>query len=103
MVEKTLLNFLDIYFQVAHHEQYQKQNLVHDPVCGMQVNKAFAISDSGQGSRRYYFCTEDCRAKFISEAGRHGPSRPIEDDAKFRSVGPEKPPSTAIRMTGRTT
>jgi YHS domain-containing protein len=91
-VENRLLYFLDTYLQLAHHEQYQKQNLVHDPVCGTQVNKAFAISESGQGSQRYYFCTEDCRAKFILEADRHGPSRPLEGGAEFHIIGSGKHP-----------
>jgi YHS domain-containing protein len=98
-VEKMLLNFLDIYFQLAHHEQYQKQNLVHDPVCGVQVNKAFAISESGQDSRRYYFCTEDCRAKFILEADRYGPSRPLEGGAKLHTLGSEKHPPHSDRKS----
>jgi YHS domain-containing protein len=98
-VEKTLLNFLDIYFQLAHHEQYQKQNLVRDPVCGTQVNKAFAISETCQGSQRYYFCTEDCRAKFILEAERPGPSRPLEGGAELHTIGSEKHPSHSARKS----
>ena len=69
-VENKFLYFLDTYLQLEHHEQYQKKNLVHDPVCGTQVNKAFAISESARDSQNNYFCTEDCRAKFILEAGR---------------------------------
>ena len=66
-VEQKLLSFLDTYLELEHHAQYQKQNLVVDPVCGMQVNKAFAIAQAVHGSETYYFCTEDCRAKFASE------------------------------------
>ena len=66
-VEGKLLAFLDGYLQLEHIEQYQKQNLVTDPVCGMQVNKAFAIAEANLGSQKYYFCTQECHDKFVAE------------------------------------
>lgn len=73
-VEQRLLSFLDTYFQLEHIEQYQKQNLVSDPVCGVQVNKAFAPAEALHGSQSFFFCSEDCRARFVSEPGRYAPS-----------------------------
>jgi YHS domain-containing protein len=66
-VEQKLLSFLDVYLQLGHIKQYQKQNLVIDPVCGVQVNKAYAITEGAVESQTHFFCGEDCRAKFLSK------------------------------------
>ena len=41
--------------------------LVRDPVCGTYVSPRTAISRS-DGARTYYFCSEQCRAKFSKRA-----------------------------------
>jgi len=38
-----------------------------DPVCGMQVEKAFAPAHLQLGSRTIYFCSDHCAAKFAAE------------------------------------
>lgn len=66
-VEQKLVSFLEVYLQLGHLEQYQKQNLVIDPFCGVQVNKAYAISEGALPSQIHFFCSEDCRVEFISK------------------------------------
>jgi YHS domain-containing protein len=70
-VETKILSFLDIYFQLARVEQYQRGNLVYDPVCGIQINKAFVIEEASFETHQYYFCTGDCREKFIADPARY--------------------------------
>jgi Cu+-exporting ATPase len=42
-----------------------QQNLAKDPICGMLVNKATALS-SERGGRSYYFCSAGCQRTFES-------------------------------------
>ncbi|MEO7189444.1 MAG: YHS domain-containing protein [Vicinamibacterales bacterium] len=35
-----------------------------DVVCGMEVDPAEAQAESQYGARKYYFCSEECKAKF---------------------------------------
>jgi Cu+-exporting ATPase len=39
-----------------------------DPICGMNVEIATAIHAERDG-KKYYFCGEHCRKKFLSNAG----------------------------------
>jgi P-type Cu+ transporter len=55
--------------------------MIKDPVCGMDVDEATALQDR-RGSETYYFCSEHCRRKFLSETSSkshehstHAPSR----------------------------
>ena len=40
---------------------------VTDPVCGMKVDRAKALTAERDG-KTWYFCSEDCRAKFLGDA-----------------------------------
>ncbi len=66
-VETKILSFLDTYFQLARIEQYQRGNLVLDPVCGIQVNKAFVIQEALFENQHYYFCSKDCHDEFTAD------------------------------------
>lgn len=40
-----------------------------DPVCGANIEKSLAIHEkTGQGE--FYFCSEDCRNRFVVNPGR---------------------------------
>ncbi len=41
-----------------------------DPVCGMTVDRSKALTESYAG-RTYYFCSEDCRARFREDPERY--------------------------------
>ncbi len=70
-VETRILYFLDTYFQLTHIKQYQIRNLVFDPVCGIQVNKALVALTALYESNCYYFCSVDCHDKFLAETTRY--------------------------------
>ena len=70
-VERKLLAFVDAYLQLPEAEHYQRDNLVIDPVCGMQINKQFAAASEKLGGETFYFCVEDCRRKFLEDTARY--------------------------------
>ena len=41
--------------------------MVTDPVCGMQVNKAFAPAQMSYQGQTYYFCIPECQARFAEK------------------------------------
>ena len=40
-----------------------------DPICGMTVDETSALSAERDG-KTAYFCSDDCRQKFLSSTGR---------------------------------
>ena len=66
-IERKISDFLDTYFKVEFVEQYQSNNLVADPVCGMSVNKYHAPAQFDFEGTTYYFCVEACRQKFAAD------------------------------------
>jgi YHS domain-containing protein len=70
-VEAKILQFVDTYLRLETSDHYQQDNLVNDPVCGMQVNKAFASAQVTYGGKTYYFCVEACRARFVENPKRY--------------------------------
>ncbi len=68
-VEESLLNFVDAYLQLQWLDQYQRDNLVTDPVCGMRISKPQAFEYQHEG-HTYYFCAEPCVKRFRQEPNR---------------------------------
>ena len=62
--EQKVLGFLDSYLQIETHEQYQRDNVALDPVCGMRVTKPKGIAHEHEG-QTYYFCAQRCLDRFI--------------------------------------
>jgi Cu(I)/Ag(I) efflux system membrane fusion protein len=54
------------------------ENISQDPVCGLQVSVKKAVQ-SGRKSvyegKAYYFCTDECRAKFDENPGKYAAPR----------------------------
>ena len=42
-----------------------------DPVCGMQVDPRNAAATMEYQSQTYYFCSEDCRQKFMQNPAQY--------------------------------
>jgi YHS domain-containing protein len=42
-----------------------------DPVCGMTVDRTAGGPTTVRGGRRYFFCGEECRARFDAEPERY--------------------------------
>jgi YHS domain-containing protein len=69
-IEKKINEAFDTYLRLEETDQYQRENNVTDPVCGMQISKAWAVAQMEYQGQIYYFCIEECRAKF-AENPRH--------------------------------
>jgi YHS domain-containing protein len=65
--DEKIVAFLDAYLALETHHQYQSENIVTDPVCGMPVNKLHAAARMDHSDVTYYFCVEDCRKKFAED------------------------------------
>ncbi len=62
--EQKALGFLDSYLQIETHEQYQRDNVALDPVCGMRIAKPKGLTYEHDG-QLYYFCAQHCLDRFI--------------------------------------
>jgi YHS domain-containing protein len=69
--DEKIMDFLDAYLQLATVDQYQTQNEVTDPVCGMRINKIFAAAEADYQGRTYFFCVPECKAKFVADPDRY--------------------------------
>lgn len=70
-LDTKLLGFADTYLKLQSIEQYQQDNMVVDPVCGMRINRTSAAATADYEGHTYYFCVEQCRQKFLTEPGRY--------------------------------
>lgn len=69
-VDQKLITFVDTYLRLLEVEQYQGENLVVDPVCGMRINKNTAAGEAEYRGQKFYFCINECREKFLKEPER---------------------------------
>src|SRR5690348_18301190 len=74
-----------------HHHQHEPAGdrgapaSALDPVCGMTVDPATALS-AEVGGKTYYFCSEGCRTKFVADPKRYLEAKPLELPAKSHGV-----------------
>lgn len=64
-VETKILYFIDKYLQLESHPTYQKENLVRDPICGMEISIIEAVGNVEKDKQTFYFCSEACRQAFL--------------------------------------
>jgi YHS domain-containing protein len=74
-VEDKIVGFVDTYLQLETADPYQAENVVTDPVCGMRVNKNHAAASLTHQGQVFYFCVEDCRARFAENPSRYLPGK----------------------------
>jgi YHS domain-containing protein len=70
-IDGKLIAFVDTYLRLQHVEQYQRENVVVDPVCGMSIHRADAGATCEYKGETYYFCVEACRDKFAEAPTRY--------------------------------
>ena len=70
-VEERLLEFLDTYLRIDGDGWEFVEEPATDPVCGMRVSKASAPASDSFHGHPYYFCCEDCQAKFQQDPARY--------------------------------
>ncbi len=57
-----------------------------DPICGMMVAKATALTSS-RGGHSYFFCSAGCRAKFVAEPARYLATASVPQPEGFAPEG----------------
>lgn len=55
----------------AHQAHAEKNGMVVDPVCGMKLKKEDAKATYEHNGKTYYFCSEECKDKFVKEPGKY--------------------------------
>lgn len=64
-VEDRLLEFTKTYLELEFADQYQKANLVTEPVAGLRVSKLICEADCEYQGHRYYFLTNENKEQFL--------------------------------------
>lgn len=54
-----------------HQAHAEDEGLAVDPVCGMRVNKEDAKFTHVHNDKTYYFCSEECKDKFVKAPGNY--------------------------------
>src|SRR5262245_2275712 len=70
-VEDKIVGFVGTYLHLETAEQYQKENTATDPICGMQVSKTRPGAKLEYEGHTFYFCLDECRAKFAENPDRY--------------------------------
>lgn len=70
-VDERILAFVDTYLRLAQTDQYQQDNLVTDPVCGMRFQKNIASAVSEHAGNTYFFCSSGCHEQFMGDPNRY--------------------------------
>lgn len=65
--EDRPLRFLELYLALETDPHNPQQNLVHDPVCGMQVSAAVTEHHVEHHRHAYHVYSEGCRDKFVAD------------------------------------
>jgi hypothetical protein len=70
---KLFLNLLGLAIFVVLFALTMRRGAT-DPVCGMKVDRARALTTEHAG-HSYYFCSQDCRGRFEADPDRYGAGR----------------------------
>lgn len=70
-LDARLVGFVEDYLKLETLDQYQHDNRVVDPVCGMTINRADAAETSEYGGIVYHFCVRGCYLKFTESPERY--------------------------------
>jgi YHS domain-containing protein len=65
-VEAQMLRFVQTYLRLATEPNYQRENRVVDPVCGMEVSRVDVVHRCEFGQQFHFFCSEACWGKFLA-------------------------------------
>ena len=72
LLPRLLLNEIALMLDLGRERPRAADGWVaRDPVCGMAVDPASAAFSAEHDGRRFVFCSEQCRARFLSEPSRY--------------------------------
>ncbi len=64
------------------HAHHAHATMVHDPVCGMEVDPTKAEHSHNHKGENYYFCSQGCHDKFVAEPEKYLDEKQAEKPAK---------------------
>ncbi|MHC4974059.1 MAG: hypothetical protein ACYTG3_17195 [Planctomycetota bacterium] len=69
-VDDKIVGFVRTYMELQFAEQYQKENLVTDPVVGVRFSKIHAHAQETYQGTTYFFLTQDSHTLFMDSPER---------------------------------
>lgn len=72
-----LIRFLETYLRVGLDPNYQQGAIRKDPVCGMMVAASLLPHREQIGNQTYYFCSEACHRRFVTDPDLYGTEKVI--------------------------
>lgn len=73
---------------------------VKDPVCGMTVDPSSARHTAEHEQTRYFFCSENCKAKFVADPARYATPQPKAEKPALAGIIYTCPMHPQIRQSG---
>ena len=80
-VEERLLEFTRTYLELEFADQYQKDNLVTEPVAGLRVSKLICEASCEYQGHRYHFLTEQNKEQFLKDPSQYIIAETIKEPA----------------------
>lgn len=73
-IEERIVTFVRDYLRIPFVEEYQKENLVTDPVSSQRFSRQFAAGEATHRGHTYWFLSEETRKAFEADPERwvHG-------------------------------
>jgi YHS domain-containing protein len=68
-VDDKVVSFAQAYLKIQFAEEYQRNNLVTDPVAGVRFSKTVAHAEIEHAGHTYYFLSEESRKRFEENPG----------------------------------
>lgn len=67
----AIVAFAGIYALSRRHDRFGDHGYARDPVCGMQVEIAYAPATATHDGTTYWFCSDHCRDRFTADSEHH--------------------------------
>lgn len=80
-----VIGIIGNFLNVKPKEVVLEESLAKDPICGMNIERATAITTEYNG-KRYYFCSSGCKTTFIREPAKYYSERLQTFSNKLTSV-----------------
>lgn len=70
-LEEKIVSFVRTYLRIQFAEEYQKENLVTDPVAQVRFSRIFAKGTSEYRGHTYHFISDETRGEFEEDPERY--------------------------------
>jgi Cu+-exporting ATPase len=67
--------------RITFGEHEAEPEYVIDPVCGARLERSRAVAASAHEGRAYFFCSQECKARFDADPEAFAPAEPAHESA----------------------